>query len=85
MTLPVKPLKSDPLAGWRRWVAENEQLISELIRQGCSRGEALLIIEMNQIEQGFRDLGGVLHSLVQELDDLAQAFDRPDGEDWKGP
>lgn len=85
MTVPLRPVKRDDiLLGWRQWIAQNERLVSELMSQGCTRGEALLMLQFNEVEQGFQDLGSVLHSLVQELDDLCQALDRPDGEDWKG-
>lgn len=79
--IPVQnapPSSKDPRAGWRNWLRNNEPIIDLLTKNGCTRGEAILIVEMNAVEQATE--GAVIR--LQELIEIMDHSDPP--EPWKG-
>lgn len=79
-------MSNEVVSGWKKWLESNELIVAELMKRGCTRGEALQIISMNDVQRNFAELECGLIELSRALSQLAEAFNHisDDGEGWRG-
>lgn len=75
---------AERINNWRRHLHDVEPIVNELVKHGCTRGEALMLIEMNGIAQGYLELEAGLLDLSRVLDALVEGLNNDEGEGWKG-
>jgi len=70
------------LQNWRTHLRESAPIVEELMKQGCTRGEALLLIEMSSLGQAYCEMETGLGDLSRALDALVESMNKGDGEEW---